>query len=120
VYVSAICSPGNKKLEYRSNNIRISVNNLSFDITEEELRREFEVYGDVTSVIIVKNKFDGLSRGSAFIEMLKAMEGYEAIDGLNGKILKERAVVVKAARNWNEFGNNLPSNRSRYNNNKKI
>jgi RNA recognition motif-containing protein len=68
----------------------------------------------VTSVILVKNKFDGLSKGSGFVEMLRAFEGYAAIDSLNGKILKERAMVVNAARSWSEFGSARPRNGSRY------
>jgi RNA recognition motif-containing protein len=30
--------------------MRIYVGNLSYDITEEELRQEFEAFGEVTSV----------------------------------------------------------------------
>jgi cold-inducible RNA-binding protein len=87
---------------------------MSFDVTEEEIRHEFEAYGDVTSIILVKNWSDGSSRGYAFVEMLRALEGYAAIHSLNGKILKERAIVVTAARNWTEFGNNRPRNGSRF------
>ena len=49
------------------------------------------------------------------MEMLRASEGYNAIHGLNGKMLKERAIVVSAARNWTEFGNNRPRNGSKLN-----
>ncbi len=79
------------------------MNNLSYDITEDELRHEFEAFGEVVSVIVIKNKFDGLSRGSAYIEMLKTSEGLTAIPGLNGKMLDDRAIVVKAVRNWSEL-----------------
>ncbi|MBN1368469.1 MAG: RNA-binding protein [Dehalococcoidales bacterium] len=79
------------------------MSNLSFDVTEEELRHEFEAYGEVVSVIIVKNKFDGISRGEAFIEMLRNSDGLTAVPGLNGKILEDRAMVVKAVRNWSEL-----------------
>lgn len=87
---------------------------MSFDVTEEELRHEFEAHGEVTSVILIKNKFDGISRGSAFVEMLRASEGYAAINSLDGKILKERNIVVKAARNWSEFGDTRPRNGNRF------
>ncbi len=87
----------------RSLNIRISVNNLSYDITEDELRHEFEAFGEVVSVILNKNKFDGISRGSAYIEMLKTSEGLTAVPALNGKMLGDRAIVVKAVRNWSEL-----------------
>lgn len=69
------------------------------------MRHEFEAYGGVTSVIIVKDKFNGRSKGSGFIEMLRASEGFAAIHNLNGKVLKECAIVVNAACNWSKFGN---------------
>jgi len=97
----------------RSNKIRISINNLSADINEEELRHEFETYGDVTSVIIMKDKFKGTSKGSAFVEMLRESEGYIAVRNLNGKLLKESAIVVDASRSWASFGNTSRRNSGR-------
>jgi len=78
--------------------MKIYVGNLSFDITEEELRQEFEAFGEVTSVDIITDKYSGRPRGFGFVEMTSVSEGQAAITGLNGKTLKERALTVNAAR----------------------
>lgn len=44
------------------------VANLSYETTEKTLKKEFEQYGHISEVIIVKDKLTGKSRGYAFIE----------------------------------------------------
>jgi RNA recognition motif-containing protein len=78
--------------------MKIYVGNLSFDITEEELRKEFQAYGQVGTVEIIKDKFTGKPKGFGFIEMPTISEAQAAIAALNGKMLKERALTVNAAR----------------------
>jgi len=78
--------------------MRIYVGNLPYDVTEEELREEFQAYGEVTSVSIMTDKFSGRPKGFAFVEMDAKSEAEAAIEGLNGKVLKERTIVVNEAR----------------------
>ncbi len=80
--------------------MNIYVGNLSLEVTEEELRREFMAFGEVTSVIIMNDKYigSGLLRGYGFVEMATKSEAEAAITGLNGKTLKERTIVVNEAR----------------------
>jgi len=78
--------------------VKIYVGNLSFDVTEEELRAEFTTFGNVESVNIITDKYSGRHRGFAFVEMPTVSEGQAAIDGLNGKTLKDRTLTVNAAR----------------------
>jgi RNA-binding proteins (RRM domain) len=78
--------------------MKIYVGNLSYDVTEDELRQEFLAYGEVTSVSILTDKFSGRPKGFGFVEMASKSEGEAAITGLNGKILKERTIVVNEAR----------------------
>jgi len=84
--------------------LRIYVRNLSTEVTEEELRREFRAFGEVTSVIIVKNRYDGSSRGFGFVEMLRTPEGQAAITNLNGKVLKKGLIFCNAIQDWSDFG----------------
>ena len=78
--------------------MQIYVGNLSFDVTEEELRTQFATFGKIESVNIIKDKYSGRAKGFAFVEMPSVSEGQAAIAGLNGKTLKDRALTVNAAR----------------------
>ena len=78
--------------------MRIYVGNLSYDMTEDELRQEFLAYGEVTSVSILTDKSSGQSKGFGFVEMASVSGGQAAIAGLNEKTLNDRAIVVNEAR----------------------
>ena len=78
--------------------MKIYVGNLSYEVTEEELRQEFEAFGEVTSIDIITDKYSGRPRGFGFVEMASVSEGQAAITGLNGKTFKDRTLVVNAAR----------------------
>jgi len=78
--------------------MNIYVGNLSYEITEEDLRQTFEQFGAVESVNIIRDKFSGQSKGFGFVEMPTKAEGQSAIDGLNGKEKKGRTLKVNEAR----------------------
>lgn len=78
--------------------MKIYVGNLSYDITEEDLRQEFLAFGKVESVSIIKDRDSGWSKGFAFVEMPLVSEGQAAISALNEKTLKDRTLTVNAAR----------------------
>ena len=78
--------------------MNIYVGNLSYEATEEDLRLAFEPFGQVESAIIIKDKHSGQSKGFGFVEMGSKVEGQSAIDDLNGKDLKGKAVNVNVAR----------------------
>ncbi|MEO0293615.1 MAG: RNA-binding protein [candidate division WOR-3 bacterium] len=78
--------------------MNIYVGNIPWDLTEEELRAAFEAYGKTTTVSIIKDKYTGRSRGFGFVEMPQETEAEAAINGLNGKELKGREIIVNKAR----------------------
>jgi RNA recognition motif-containing protein len=78
--------------------MNIYVGNLSNEVTEEDLKQAFETFGEVESVKIIKDKYTNRSKGFGFVEMASKAEGQSAIDGLNGKELKGKAVNVNEAR----------------------
>jgi RNA recognition motif-containing protein len=78
--------------------MKIYVGNLSFDVTEEEIRAEFTAFGKVESVNVITDKYSGRSKGFAFVEMPSVSEGQAAITALSGKTLKDRTLTVSAAR----------------------
>jgi len=77
-------------------NINIYVGNLSLDVTDEELRREFIAFGQVISVRITNGKYigSGQARGYGFVEMVSKSEGESAINSLKGKTLRGRVIDV--------------------------
>ena len=78
--------------------MKIYVGNLSYQVTEEELRQEFAAFGAVSSVIIVADRYDNRPKGFGFVEMPTKSEAESAIAGLNGKMMQEKALVVNEAR----------------------
>jgi len=78
--------------------MNIYVGNLSRDVTEEDLRKALEAFGEVASVKIIKDRYSGESRGFGFVDMPAKDEAQSAINGLNEKELKGRAIKVNEAR----------------------
>ena len=78
--------------------MKLYVGNLAFDVTEDELRAEFGTFGKVESVAIPADRVSGRPRGFAFVEMASKSEAEAAITGLNGKIFRDRTIVVNESR----------------------
>jgi len=79
--------------------MNIYVGNLSLEVTEEELRREFMAFGEVISLIIMNDKYigSGQLRGYGFVEMASKAEGEAAIAALNAKALRHMTINVVEA-----------------------
>lgn len=78
--------------------MNIFVGSLSFKMTEEELRKEFEAFGEVDSVKIVMDRETLKSRGFGFVTMSNQEQALAAIAGLNGAEINGFAVKVNEAR----------------------
>ena len=78
--------------------MNIYVGNLSPDTTDDDLRQAFEVFGQVETANVIKDKFSGESRGFGFVEMPSKDDAQKAIDDMNGKELNGRSVTVNEAR----------------------
>jgi len=76
----------------------IYVGNLSYDVSEENLRQAFGAFGQVSSARIVKDKYSGQPRGFGFVEMPDRAEAQAAIQNLNGKELLGQQMNVNEAR----------------------
>jgi len=77
---------------------KLYVGNLSFNTSEDDLRRTFEPFGSVVSCSLIMDKMTGRSRGFGFVEMASAAEATKAIGELNGKEVDGRALTVNEAR----------------------
>jgi RNA recognition motif-containing protein len=78
--------------------MNIYVGNLSYQMSESELRDAFAAFGEVSSVKILMDRETGRSRGFGFVEMPNQSEGEAAIAQLNGKDLGGRALRINEAR----------------------
>jgi len=75
----------------------IYVGNISYTLSEDDIRKIFEVMGTVESVKLIRDKRTGKSKGYCFIEMPEKKEGMEAINTLDGKEVAGRNLrVIKA------------------------
>ena len=83
-------------------NLNIHVGNLAREVTEQELRQAFEPFGQVAAVRIVTDRYSGVSRGFAFVEMPDRTEARAGIEGLNMKELAGRTLDVSEARSPRE------------------
>ena len=78
--------------------MNIFIGNLSYNVTEGDLRQAFEAFGQVASATVIKDKLSGRSKGFGFVEMPEQAEAQSAIEVLNGKALKGRTITVNEAR----------------------
>jgi RNA recognition motif-containing protein len=78
---------------------RLYVGNLSYNVTEPELREVFAEDGrNVVEVKIVMDRDTGRPRGFAFVEMGSDDEASKAIQSLTGREVQGRAINVSEAR----------------------
>ena len=85
-------------------NKNLYVGNVSFKVTDEDLKTNFSEAGEVVSASIIKDKFTGQSKGFGFVEMKTEEGATEAIKKFNGGMLDGKAITVNEARPKKEFG----------------
>ena len=85
-------------------NKNLYVGNLSYKVTDDDLKSNFSEAGEVASAAIIKDKFTGQSKGFGFVEMKTDEGAAEAIKKFNGGMLDGKAITVNEARPKKEFG----------------
>jgi RNA recognition motif-containing protein len=80
---------------------RLFVGNLSFDVSEDELREVFAPYG--ASDVVIPTSDGGRPKGFGFVEV-ETDQAQAAISALDGKELRGRAIAVNEARPKPEGG----------------
>lgn len=82
----------------------IYVGNLSYNATEDDLRRVFGQFGDVSAVSVIKDRETGRPRGFAFVEMPDSAQAAAAIEAINNTEIAGRNVTVNEARPRDDRG----------------
>jgi cold-inducible RNA-binding protein len=78
--------------------MNIYVGNMSYNVSEAQLRETFEEYGEVDSVNIITDRDSGRTKGFGFVEMKNDEQARAAIENLNGIELDGRNLTVNEAR----------------------
>jgi RNA recognition motif-containing protein len=78
--------------------MNIYVGNLSYSVTDADLRETFARFGEVSKVHLISDKFSGESKGFGFVEMDDNSQADAAIKALNGTDLKGRNMKVNQAK----------------------
>lgn len=77
--------------------MKLYIGNLSFNITEEDLRELFSPYGDLDTIQLITDRQTGQSKGFGFAEMLNNSHADAAIKALNESEYKGRKIKVNQA-----------------------
>ena len=102
--------------------MNIYVANLSFSVSDEDLKSFFTPYGEVTSAKVINDKFTGKSRGFGFVEMSDSAAAEKAIseldnaavDGRNIKVTEAKPREERPERSNGSFRNNNGFSKNRW------
>ena len=78
--------------------MNIYVGNLSWGLSDQDLRELFEAHGQVDRANIIKDRETGRSKGFGFVEMPDDAAGQQAIEALDGQEADGRNLRVNDAR----------------------
>ena len=78
--------------------MNIFVSGLNHNVTDDDLNKMFEEFGDVISAVVIKDKFSHKSKGFGFVEMYDDADGTKAIERLNMSNFKGKVISVKVAK----------------------
>jgi RNA recognition motif-containing protein len=78
--------------------MNIYVGNLSYKVSDDQLKEVFEAYGTVSSAKVITDRNSGRSKGFGFVEMDNKAEAEAAIEQLDGAEIDGRQVKVNEAK----------------------
>jgi len=77
---------------------KLYVGNLPFALTDEQLRELFSKFGEVVEAVVIRNKYNGRSKGFGFVTMKDEAMAEAAIKEMHEALVMERKLVVNIAR----------------------
>jgi polyadenylate-binding protein len=88
--------------EMKANFTNVYVKNLEAEVTDEDFRKIFEKYGDITSATISRDSDTGKSRGFGFVNFTTHEAAAAAVDELNDTDYKGQKLYVGRAQKKHE------------------
>ena len=76
--------------------MNIHISNLSLNVIDSDLRKLFSPFGEVSSAVVVRDLFNGRSKGTAFIDMFREGDGADAVKALHRTMLDGKQISVTA------------------------
>jgi len=77
---------------------KVYVGNLPFSVDEDELRKLFSSYGEISEASLISDKFSGRSKGFGFVTFAKSEDAKKAISEMNEKDIQGRPLKVSEAK----------------------
>lgn len=77
--------------------VRLFIGNLSYNVTEAELREHFAALGPLSTLALPMDRDTGKPRGFAFVEFRERADAEEAIRRFNTQLFKGRPLAVSEA-----------------------
>ena len=77
---------------------KLYVGNLTYGVTNAALEQMFAAHGTVESAQVIMDRETGRSKGFGFVEMATKEEASKAVEMLNGRLFRDRNLVVDEAR----------------------
>ena len=94
--------------------MNLYISNLSYNISDEDLRQLFADYGEITSAKVIMDRENGRSRGFGFVELSDDELAKKAIEELNQASYDGKVINITEARPREDRGDRG----GRFNNNR--
>ena len=94
--------------------MNLYISNLSYNISDEDLRQLFADYGEITSAKVIMDRETGRSRGFGFVELRDDELAKKAIEELNQASYDGKVINITEARPREDRGDRG----GRFNNNR--
>ena len=94
--------------------MNLYISNLSYNISDEDLRQLFADYGEITSAKVIMDRETGRSRGFGFVELSDDELAKKAIEELNQGSYDGKVINITEARPREDRGDRG----GRFNNNR--
>jgi len=74
--------------------MNIEITNIHLNVIESDLRRLFTPFGEVTTVVLVRDKWNNRSTGRALVNMPVEKQAQSAIITLHGTVMAGKSIGV--------------------------